>query len=128
MTDQSLPSPPTFIPLWLAPESVANWLHQAWAPPGGPEDVDRKLLIECAAAAEPYAQRCRPEWKTASGAYIPDAETYHGAVMYAAREYRRRNSPAGIEVYGEGASFVSRFDPDIDRCLRTGAWAPPATA
>lgn len=60
--------------------------------------------------------------------YYPDAETYQGAVMYAAREYRRRNSPAGIETFGEVTSFVSRFDPDIDRALQTGSYARPVVA
>jgi len=45
--------------------------------------------------------------------------------MYAAREYRRRNSPAGIETFGDQTSFVSRFDPDIDRALQTGSYAGP---
>jgi hypothetical protein len=57
--------------------------------------------------------------------YNPDAEAYQGAVMYAAREYRRRNSPAGIELFGDQASFVTRYDVDIERALHTGAYAPP---
>ena len=62
------------------------------------------------------------------GGYVPDAETYGGAVMYAAREYRRRNSPAGIELFGDITSFVARFDPDIDRALQTGAYARPVVS
>jgi len=60
--------------------------------------------------------------------YQPDGETYQGAVMYAAREYRRRNSPAGIEMFGDVTSFVSRYDPDIDRALQTGAYARPVVS
>lgn len=60
--------------------------------------------------------------------YAPDAETYQGAVMYAAREYRRRNSPAGVEMFGDVTSFVSRFDPDIDRALQTGSYARPVVS
>lgn len=48
--------------------------------------------------------------------------------MYAAREYRRRNSPAGLEMFGETTSFVSRYDTDIERFLHTGAYAPPIIA
>ena len=66
--------------------------------------------------------------RTDVASYAPDAETYQGAVMYAAREYRRRNSPAGIETFGDVTSFVARFDPDIDRALQTGAWARPVVA
>ena len=47
------------------------------------------------------------------------------ARMYAAREYRRRNSPSGIETFGDVTSFVARYDPDIDRALQTGAYARP---
>jgi hypothetical protein len=78
---------------------------------------------------EPYVQRCRPEFVTADPpGYVPDGEAYQGGVMVAAREYRRRNSPAGVEVLGDTTSFVARFDPDIDRALHTGAYAGPIIA
>lgn len=49
-----------------------------------------------------------------------------GAVMLAARLYRRRNSPAGVESFSDmGASYVSRYDSDLDRQLRINAWTPP---
>ena len=49
-----------------------------------------------------------------------------GAKMLAARLHRRRNSPAGVESFSEmGASYVSRYDVDLDRQLRIGAWTPP---
>lgn len=49
-----------------------------------------------------------------------------GAKMLAARLHRRRNSPAGVESFSEmGASYVSRYDTDLDRQLRIGAWTPP---
>ena len=50
----------------------------------------------------------------------------HGATMLAARIYRRRNSPAGVESIGElGPTYVSRFDPDLDMLLGLGHWQPP---
>ncbi|MCL1871950.1 MAG: hypothetical protein FWF90_16260 [Promicromonosporaceae bacterium] len=117
------PESRTFTPVWLSPADVKEWLH------GNQQPVDSEdRLVSVCAAAEPYVERCRPEWKTKDGGYEPDAETYHGAVMYAAREFRRRNSPAGVEVYGEGVTFVRRFDPDIDRALQTGEFARPITA
>lgn len=49
-----------------------------------------------------------------------------GAVMLAARLYRRRNSPAGVEAFSDmGASYVSRYDSDLDRQLRLGSWMTP---
>lgn len=121
-----------FQPTWLQVADIKDWLRL------NAQDASEDVLLDSVAAmAEPYVERCRPEWRTVDisdpenpvpGPYAPDAETYQGAVMYAAREYRRRNSPAGIETFGEATSFVARFDPDIDRALQTGAWARPVVA
>jgi hypothetical protein len=117
--------PPVFEPKWLAVEDVKAWLRLA-----AQDTDDDDLLIRVCAMAEPYVERCRPEFLTADvpPVYIPDAEAYQGGVMYAAREYRRRNSPAGIETFGDTTSFVTRYDTDIERALHTGAWAPPVIA
>lgn len=41
-----------------------------------------------------------------------------GATMLAARVYRRKNSPAGVEALGElGPVYVSRNDPDLAMLL-----------
>lgn len=119
--------PPVFEPVWLAPSDVREWLRI-----NAEDTSDDALIIAVCAMAEPYVERCRPEWWIADAGgvevYTPDAETYRGGVMYAAREYRRRNSPAGIEAFGDVTSFVARFDPDIDRALQTGAWARPVVS
>jgi hypothetical protein len=122
------PLPPTFTPAWLSPSSVKEWLRLH-----AQDTDDDNLLGTVCAMAEPFVQRCRPEFwtvdeTTGERVYKPDAEAYQGGVMYAAREYRRRNSPAGIEAFGDATSFVARFDPDIDRALHTGAWSPPVIA
>lgn len=50
-----------------------------------------------------------------------------GATMLAARVYRRRNSPAGVESLGEaGPVYVSRNDPDLAQLLELGRYARPA--
>lgn len=116
------PTPPNFEPKWLAPADVKEWLRLAEQ-----DTSDDDLIQRVCAMAEPYVEKCRPEFITDDG-YVPDAEAYSGAVMYAAREYRRRNSPAGVEVFGDVASFVTRFDTDIERALRTGSWAGPVIA
>lgn len=113
-------------PVWLDIEDVKSWLRLQ-----AQDTSDDVLLNGVAAMTEPYVQRCRPEWFLPNEEiptkieYRPDAETYQGAVMYAAREYRRRNSPAGIEAFGETTNFVSRYDPDIERALQTGSYANP---
>ena len=49
-----------------------------------------------------------------------------GAKMLAARVYRRRNSPAGVESMGElGPVYVSRNDPDLAQLLKIGRYSQP---
>lgn len=49
-----------------------------------------------------------------------------GAKMLAARVYRRRNSPAGVESIGElGPVYVQRNDPDLAQLLKIGRYAVP---
>jgi hypothetical protein len=120
----TLPPSRTFTPTWLAPADVKQWLRI------NDEDVDDDaLVVRCCAMTEIYAARCRPEFTDLTVdpvTYNPDAETYQGAVMYAAREVRRRNSPAGLQAFADGqVSFVARYDSDIERALRTGAWTRP---
>lgn len=120
-----LPPSQTFTPTWLSPADVKEWLHL------NAVDVDDDdLVVRVCAQTEKYVERCRPEFAAAeSGAttYAPDAEVYQGAVMYAARKVRRRNSPAGVQAFGDsGVSFVSKYDADIDQALHTGTWSIPA--
>jgi hypothetical protein len=123
------PAPRAFEPVWLSPDDVKSWLRI-----NNEDASDDALILAACAQTEPYVQRCRGEWMladpddAATMRYQPDSETYQGARMYAAREYRRRNSPAGIEVFGDTTSFVTRYDPDIDRALQTGAYARPVIA
>lgn len=113
------PQPPTFTLTWLSPDSVKDWLRLP-----ADDTVDDDLIVQCCALTEIHVQDVRSDAIGEDGNYLPDAEIYQGAVMYAAREFRRRNSPAGIEVLGDQTSFVSRYDADIDRALHTGPWAP----
>lgn len=46
-----------------------------------------------------------------------------GATMLAARLWRRKDSPAGVETVGElGPVYVQRNDPDIALLLRLGSY------
>ncbi|MBM7052221.1 hypothetical protein [Rothia sp. ZJ1223] len=52
--------------------------------------------------------------------------TVLGAKMLAARLYKRRNSPNGVEAFNEvGATYVSRYDSDIARMLHIEAFRKP---
>lgn len=104
-------------------------------------DTDDDALIKAVIdATEPEVCRARPDTVnplppvpsrrqragtpgTTTPADYPDA--YQGAVMMAARVVRRRNSPAGIESFGESVTYVAAYDPDLDRFLRRGRYRLP---
>ncbi|MET0996218.1 MAG: head-tail connector protein [Mycobacterium sp.] len=91
-------------------------------------DTDDDVLIQaCIDAAEPEVCRARPDAWTedppSTPADYPDA--YRGGVMLAARLVRRRNSPAGIESFGESITYVAAYDPDLDRFMRRGRYRLP---
>lgn len=49
-----------------------------------------------------------------------------GAMLLAARLWRRRNTPGGVEAAGDfGIAYVRRNDPDIAQMLQLGEYAPP---
>lgn len=97
------------------PDRVAVWLSMSG---GADQDV-----VDTTAAVNAVVKR----WKVspAEGEPWPD-DTVRGAVMLAGRIYRRRNSPGGVEVYGsDGATYVSRTDPDVAMLLQIGPYADP---
>lgn len=68
-------------------------------------------------------------WQVAADAV--DAEAWpdrivQGTTMLAARLFRRKGSPAGVEAFGSlGAAYVMRTDPDIAMLLKLGSWSRP---
>lgn len=49
-----------------------------------------------------------------------------GATLLAARLYRRKNSPAGVEAFASGGvAYVMRNDPDIAVMLKLGSHTMP---
>ena len=49
----------------------------------------------------------------------PSEAVYLGMTMLAARLYKRKDTPNGLESFGEwGSSYVSRYDPDVALLLR----------
>jgi hypothetical protein len=112
---------PTFTPAWLDVADVKEQLRLSAADTG-----DDALVTRCAAAVEPQVQRARPDrWTAGRVTFEPDPEIYQAAVMLAARLVRRRNSPGGVETFGESVTYVSRYDPEIARALRQGLYAVP---
>ena len=117
---------PDYTPQWLDVADVKAQLRLS-----GADTADDDLVVRCAAAVEPQVQRARPDFYPTVNplitppVYAPDAEVYQAAVMLAARLVRRRNSPGGVESFGESVTYVSRYDPDIGRALHSGTWSMP---
>lgn len=107
---------------WLFLQDVRNQLNLNDA-----DVTDDALIQECIDATEPEVTRCRPDaWSsTTTPADHPDA--YRGAVMLAAKLYRRRNSPAGVESFTASVVASASNDPELDRFLRTGNSRIPVT-
>lgn len=56
------------------------------------------------------------------------ADVQWGAVMQGARIFTRRRSPGSVSAYSDTtgqATYVARWDPDIERLMLTGKWFPP---
>jgi hypothetical protein len=123
--------PTVYTPTWLDPDDVRDWLQ------ANSQSSDVVGIERVCAMTEIHVQRARPDAYVFTDppdddtpapppVFVPDAEVYQGAVMYAARECRRRNNPSGTETFGDaGLTFVSRYDPDIDRALHTGGYQLP---
>lgn len=91
---------------------VAAWLKL--------DNADDPNLVSAVAAANAVATR-----------YLGDSAGQDeagraGAMMLAARLYRRRNSPDGVQaITDSGAAYVARTDPDVARLLRIDQYAVP---
>lgn len=87
---------------------------------GTGEDVD--ALERACAGANAFLRRYKTE--PADGHAWPD-DYVLGTVMLAAQLYRRRNTPGGVEQFGETGVYVRAIDADVERLLRIGRYAPP---
>lgn len=92
----------------------------------GPVPTADAPLVEAAVQAVNTAIR---SWNCAALAVgLTDwpADITRGANMLAGRLYRRKNSPGGIESFGDlGPVYVQRRDPDIAMLLSIGTHAFP---
>lgn len=82
--------------------------------------TDADLIADVVAATNVWVSR------TPYVASIPTdldwpADILQGATMLAARLYRRRNTPGGIEAFGADAVYVPRRDADVTAMLHLAA-------
>lgn len=121
------------VPVWCPEALVVAWLKMSVITPS-----DAELISQCAAAVEPQVEAARPDQfvdePTDPGdpasptvrVYRPDAEVLTAAIMLAAKVFRRRNSPGGMETSFDQVLYVARFDPEIEKALRHGTARHPA--
>jgi hypothetical protein len=90
---------------------------------------DAKLTLDLDAAVS-YVERVRGSDFNLSGDPLsekpePSADLVLGTVRLAYRFFQRRQSPDGMITMGEfGAARVASFDPDVERMLGIGRFAP----
>lgn len=94
---------------------------------------DDERLTTVLDAAVAFVVRVRPVFNYAddplSDYPAPTADLHLGALRLAGRWHTRRRSPDGLIQMAElGASRVPGFDPDIDRLLGIGRYAPAVFA
>lgn len=106
---------------WTTPERVREWLRLAES------DTDQSGVAECVNAAEALVTRYAgpaPADDAPEAQQRPDGSL--AATMMAARLYRRRNSPEGVQtITADAALYVARTDPDIARLLRIDQYQTP---
>ena len=110
----------------ITEEEVAGYL--GLAVPEDPADADRIALHWATAAVNTLVPDTVPRVRpTATDPDPPWPDDVHaGALLMASRLFTRRRSPTGIATYDEtGPAYVPRWDPDLERLLRIGKWAPP---
>lgn len=94
----------------VSPREVAEFLQK--------KEVDRSLQIIAYSVTQMVTEWHGENWP-------PGVKL--GAIMLSARLDRRRNSPNGVENFSDlGATYVARFDSDLERQLRIGKWTAPA--
>lgn len=97
---------------------VKSWLRL------GDDTTDDDLVDDVVAATNAWVAQLPTVTELDDPGVWPD-DVHQGAVMLAARLYRRRNSPSGVEPFTDGAVYLPRRDGDVDALLHVGFYAVP---
>lgn len=92
-------------------DAVKAWLRLT-------DDADDDVVTEATNAANAFVARV-------ARVNPPTDDVHTGATMLAARIYRRRNSPGGVEAFTDAAVYISRTDPDVAALLSIGNYKSP---
>lgn len=98
-------------------EAVKAWLRVR-------DEVDDDLLAQVVAATNAWVAGL-PVVTSSPATPWPD-DVRLGATMLAARLYRRRNTPSGVESFTDQVVYLPRRDADVDMLLHIGFYALPA--
>lgn len=94
------------------------------------EDDDLQLLVAAVNELVQALPVAVPVTITGSGDQVDTvtwpARVQLGANMLAARLWRRKDTPGGVEAFGDfGVAYVRRNDPDVALLLQLGQYASP---
>lgn len=90
---------------------------------GSPGDAARVQGIIDAVNAQVRTWRTAEKSRGFASWWPPTVE---GSNMLVRRLWRRKDTPAGVEVFGDaGIAYVRRLDPDVAQLLELGDWSTP---
>ncbi|MBS2533860.1 hypothetical protein KGQ20_13890 [Catenulispora sp. NF23] len=91
-----------------------------------PGTADAVWLAQATAAINALAVDTVPRLRTDPPPVEWPEDIRTGLLMQAQRLFARRSSPTGVAGYTDaGATYVSRWDPDVEKLLRIGSWTRP---
>lgn len=102
----------------ISTDEVATWSGITII--GTQEQVIFPLIVD---AVNHYVDALPNIDRDENGVWAPTTKV--GAIMLAARLYRRKNSPGGIESVGDSMSYIARYDSDISRLLNIDTFRKP---
>lgn len=93
------------------------------------DEYERMLDAAIEFVRRVHAGRYNTEDESGSELPVPGADMVLGTIRLALRWQTRKRSPDALVAMGElGQGRVPSFDPDIDRMLRIGRFAPSVLA
>ncbi|RZU61445.1 hypothetical protein [Zhihengliuella halotolerans] len=92
---------------------------------GLPKDIqaDDPRLSMVAEAVNGFVDKLPHIERDAEGAWT--TQTKMGALLVASRLWLRTESPSGIQKFGDGQIYISKFDPEAAKLLNTDEYSKP---
>lgn len=84
------------------------------------DDAHLMLIVP---AVNEYVEGLPSIFRESDGSWAP--QTKLGAIMLAARWYKRKDSQEGTTLIGDTALYVARYDADVSRLLNIDSFSKP---